>query len=73
MATHGPLSRVWRARRRHDHIDAEIVEAGEGWTLRFIHNDRPMIEWRLPTRDAAVDEASARLQQLQRAGWVTHW
>lgn len=65
--------RVWRARRRHDHIDAVLHDRGAGWDLAFLRNDRPLVIWRFTTRDDAVGEAAARLRDLQRAGWNVHW
>jgi hypothetical protein len=66
-------TRLWRARRRHDHVDAVVAEAAGQWTLQFLLNDRLIVSWPFPTRDDAAAEADARLRDLQRAGWNTHW
>ena len=66
-------TRLWRARRRHDHIDAVLSPAGTGWELRFLRNGRLLLSWRFPAADAARAEADARLRSLQRAGWTVHW
>lgn len=66
-------TRLWRARRRHDHLDAVVAEATGQWTLRFLLNDRLIVSWPFATRDAAAAEADARLRELQRVGWNTHW
>jgi len=65
--------RLWRARRRHDHIDAVLRRDGRAWLLLFLHNDRPMLGWRYPDDASARAEAAARLAALQRAGWNVHW
>ncbi len=65
--------RVWRVRRRHDHLDALLRRAGGEWRLRFLLNDRVLIDWSFPDADAARAEALARLGELQRAGWTLHW
>ena len=69
----GPADRLWRARRRHDHIDAEIVATPAGCELRYLRNDRVMVVWRFDTPEAAADDARARLADLIRAGWTVHW
>jgi len=66
-------ARLWRARRRHDYIDAIVTRHGPGWDLQFVRNDRPLLTRHHPTREAARAEADARLRELQRAGWNVHW
>jgi hypothetical protein len=65
--------RLWRARRRHDHIEAELRPDGAAWVLAYARNDRLLLEQRYTREDAARDDAAARLKDLQRAGWVDHW
>ena len=65
--------RLWRVRRRHDHIDAVLRELGPIWELEFVRNDRVFLMWRYPDRASAATEADARLRDLQRAGWTSHW
>ena len=69
----GPADRLWRARRRHDHIDAEIVPTAAGYELRYLRNDRLMVVWRFESADAAAADARSRLADLIRAGWTVHW
>jgi hypothetical protein len=65
--------RLWRARRRHDRIDAVLKRAGSRWVLEFLRNGRSMLTRRYAhERDARAD-AAARLAELLRAGWVDHW
>jgi hypothetical protein len=65
--------RLWRVRRRHDHIDAELGEDAGAWRLEFLRNDRRLLTWRFADRPAAEAEADRRLRDLQRAGWTLHW
>jgi hypothetical protein len=65
--------RLWRLRRRHDHIDAVLRRRGSHWELQFLRNDRVLVTRYYARRDVAYTEASARLAELQRAGWSTHW
>ena len=65
--------RLWRARRRHDHIDAVLRRDGRDWLLQFLHNDRSLLTWPYPDEASARAEAAARLRALQRAGWTVHW
>jgi hypothetical protein len=68
-----PVTRLWRVRRRRDHIDALLGGASGAWDLQFLRNDRRLVTWRFDTRDAARAEADARLRELERAGWTSHW
>ena len=65
--------RLWRVRRRHDHIDAELREDSSGWQLEFLRNDRLLVRWQFGDPSEARLEADRRLKELQRAGWVLHW
>jgi hypothetical protein len=65
--------RLWRVRRRHDHIDAVLSEAPAAWTLEYLRNDTAFLVWRYPDRASAIAEADGRLQELLRAGWNAHW
>ena len=65
--------RLWRARRRHDRIDAVLRCIGTTWVLEYWRNDRHMVTRRYETEMKARAEAQARLEELQRAGWVDHW
>lgn len=66
-------ARLWRVRKRHDHIDALLQEAADGWQLQFGRNDRVLVVLRFETLDEAQREADKRLRDLQRAGWTEHW
>jgi hypothetical protein len=66
-------SRLWRVRKRHDHIDAVLQETDDGWQLQFGRNDRSILVWRFGTQVEAQREAERRLRELQRAGWTEHW
>jgi hypothetical protein len=69
--------RVWRVRKRHRCIDAEIHSDAPGSTsfattvLR--DGSRLIYERRWPTREEAEADARAKLAELERAGWITHW
>ena len=65
--------RLWRVRRRHVHIDAELHEDAGAWQLEFLRNDRLMLRWRFVDQRAARQEADRRLRELQRVGWTLHW
>jgi hypothetical protein len=65
--------RLWRARRRHDHIDAVLTTETGGWSVEYYRNDRPLVSREFAGEDSAREDAAARLKDLQRAGWVVHW
>ena len=69
--------RVWRVRRNHTWIDARIVgvagpDAGSV-ELKCYYDGEPIYARRWPTRELALTDADARLKDLLRAGWATHW
>jgi hypothetical protein len=65
--------RIWRLRRRHDHVDAVAVRHGAGWALRYLWNDRVLLVRLYRTPGALRAEARSRRRELERAGWTTHW
>jgi hypothetical protein len=65
--------RLWRARRRHHHIDALLRERDGAWELVFRYDDRRMITWSFADGAMAREDAWHRLRDLQRAGWTAHW
>ena len=65
--------RLWRARKRHDHIDAVLIEGSSTWELRLMLNRRLLLQDRFDNAEAARDVAADRLHELQRAGWNSHW
>ena len=67
------LDRLWRARRRHHHLDAILQRADAGWTLTFLYDNERLMAWSFDTREAGVAEADRRLRDLLRAGWNLHW
>jgi hypothetical protein len=67
--------RLWRVRKQHRHIDAILLTLADspGVELRYLRGDKLLVARRWPERGPAVEEATARLEELQRAGWTTHW
>ena len=65
--------RLWRVRKRHDHIDATLAPTAGRWELAYAHNDKPMVVWRYTEQHEAQTDAEARRRQLERAGWTNHW
>jgi hypothetical protein len=65
--------RLWRARRRHCHIDATITASGETWHVAYYRDDRPLMFREFGRESDARADAATRLKDLQRAGWVVHW
>jgi hypothetical protein len=65
--------RLWRVRKDHTWIDAQIRESAAGVEVGFSYDGARLFAREFPTRDLAIDEADSRLRELQRAGWATHW
>ena len=56
-------------------MDARLLASTETGDveLQYFHDGRLIVATRAPSREAAVTDADARLRELQRAGWTTHW
>jgi hypothetical protein len=67
--------RVWRVRKSHTWIDAQIRGCPQSTDveIRFSYDGVPMLVRRWPSRERALTHAAEELRELQRAGWVTHW
>jgi hypothetical protein len=73
--------RVWRVRKHHTWMDARIqnddgaaASGGPGGVvLTCCYDGEAIYTRRWPTRDLARADADARLKELLRAGWATHW
>ena len=66
--------RVWRARKHHTWIDAQLRDPGDTTVeLQFFYDGNLVFSRRWPGRDTALAYASRQLRELQRAGWNTHW
>lgn len=65
--------RLWRLRRRADHLDASLRQTDAGWELTFALNDRCLVATTFSIRSLAEADAESRRQELVRAGWTPHW
>jgi hypothetical protein len=66
--------RVWRARKNHAWIDAQLhLLPGAGFELRLFYDGDVVFSRRWATREGALAQAARQLQELQRAGWTAHW
>jgi hypothetical protein len=64
--------RLWRVRKLHRAIDAHLRN-DSGPELQLVYGDRVIYRRLWPTIEEAEDDASAKLADLQRAGWTEHW
>ena len=63
--------RVWSMRKNGKQIDAELRGHGEyGWECQFLHDGELAYGRRWNLRASALDEAEAKRQELERAGWA---
>jgi len=67
--------RLWRLRKVHRHIDAELYEdeTSHEAEVRIVYDDLVIYTRRWSTRQEAAADAHARLADLERAGWTSHW
>ena len=63
--------RLWRVRKNHTSIDAQIRDRDVGVEIRYFYDGEPVLSQQWPTRQLALTDAAARLRDLQRAGWTT--
>ena len=74
MIARAPLAeRVWRVRKNHTWIDAQVHEDADGIEVGFTYDGARLYARRFPTRELALREADRMLRDLQRVGWSTHW
>ena len=66
--------RIWRVRKNHTWIDAQLHPSGDqGVELRLFYDGRLALARTWPSRAAAIDYAAQQLKRLERAGWNSHW
>jgi hypothetical protein len=67
--------RLWRVRRDHAWIDAQICGIGRPGRVRvdFFFEGSCIFSREFPSRELAIDDAAGKLRDLQRVGWSTHW
>ena len=65
--------RLWRLRKLHQSVDAELSAGIEDVELRFLYNGEIAYGRRRPNRALAVQEATEKRAELEREGWVFHW
>jgi len=62
--------RLWRVRKRQQSIDAILRDEV---TLEFVMNGKRVTARQWGTRAQAVNAATEKRTELERAGWSTHW
>ena len=66
--------RLWRLRKLHHTVDAELVaHAPDRFELRYGYDGALSSRRVWPTREQALDDAAARRSELEREGWMFHW
>jgi hypothetical protein len=68
-------SRLWRLRKRHQYIDAELFsgEDDRSAEIQFLINGELSYRRAWATREEALAEAAAKRTELEREGWAEHW
>ena len=65
--------RIWRLRKLHQSVDAELHPVGNEIELRFLFNGEVSYSKRWTTRELALEAATAKRAELEREGWAFHW
>ena len=65
--------RVWRLRKLHQWVDAELRDDADGVELQFLYNGEVSYRQRWPTSGPALEEAARKRAELERDGWTFHW
>jgi hypothetical protein len=66
--------RLWRLRKLHHYVDAELIEKGAGRAAVQVFYNGALAycrEW--PSRGLALDHAAGKRAELERGGWTFHW
>ena len=71
--TAGSGVRLWRLRKLHQQVDAQLREDREGAEIRFFYNGTLAYQRRWPTRELALAQAAEKRAELERGGWTLHW
>lgn len=70
----GRSKRLWRLRKLHATVDAELYPAADGHAeLKVFYNGELAYVRRLATRAEAISEAASKRAELEREGWNFHW
>jgi hypothetical protein len=67
--------RVWRLRKNSTWLDARLAGCPDSTDveLQFFRDNTLISARRWPCREEAIADAERQLQELQRAGWNSHW
>jgi hypothetical protein len=66
--------RIWRLRKRHTFVDAELRPGGDGGVeVSYFFNGELSYSRRCEDRAQAMAEAAAKRAELEREGWMFHW
>ena len=65
--------RIWRLRKLHQSVDAELHRIGNEIEVRFLFNGELSYSRRCATRELALDMAASKRAELEREGWNFHW
>jgi hypothetical protein len=65
--------RIWRLRKLHQAVDAELHPIGTEIELRFLFNGELSFAQRCATRELALAAAADKRAELEREGWSFHW
>jgi len=66
--------RLWRLRKLHQYVDAELADDRPGLVeIRFLYNGALAYTRQWDTIALAIEEASLKRAELERDGWMFHW
>jgi hypothetical protein len=68
------VQRIWRLRKHHHFVDAELRDAPAGaCCVQFLYDGVLTYARHWPTRGLALAEAADKRAELERSGWMSHW
>jgi hypothetical protein len=65
--------RLWRLRKLHQYVDAEIHGEEGSFEVQFFYNGELAYGRRCASRASALAEAAGKRAELERDGWTFHW
>lgn len=75
MTGREPAARLWRLRKLHQYVDAElrVLAADAGVELHFFYNGTLSYARHFRHQAEAIAEATVKRAELEREGWMFHW
>jgi hypothetical protein len=65
--------RLWRLKKLHQSVDADLRVSGEDAEVRYSYNGALSYARACHSRAEALADAARKRAELERDGWMFHW